>query len=192
MLNRRLFRPVCGRRETDVDRVFGDSHLARCGEQVCDELLRFARTPHGRRDESGELRLGVRADDANDIEDRLDLAGVPNELPCELGFLDGSVDRKQRPDGFEVTLSLDPTRPELIVALHPRLARSTMSWSISAIAMPLAAMARNHAATSRAVTAHAGGDRTRWPRPCAASGSSVVQLNSGGGFTGTLANRRSQ
>lgn len=77
---------ACCRREADVDRVFGDCYLARRREQVGDELLRLAWAEHVRRDEGGELRLGVGADDADDIDDRLQLAGVADELAGEFGL----------------------------------------------------------------------------------------------------------
>src|SRR5450432_148876 len=107
MLNRIVLGSVCGGSKADMDRVFGDCHLARRGEQVRDELLRFAWPTHVQRGDRGQLGLGVGADDADDVDDRLELAGVADKLAGQFGVLDGGVLRKQRADRLELSLPFD-------------------------------------------------------------------------------------
>jgi len=107
MLNRVELGSVRGRREAHEDRVFGDCHLPRRSEQVRDQLLCFARSTHVRRDDCGEFGLGIRAHDADHVDDRLEVARVPDEFAGEVGLLDGSMLRDLRSQRFEVTLPLE-------------------------------------------------------------------------------------
>src|SRR5262245_12291776 len=107
VLNRVELRAVCRRREADDDLVFCDCHLAGCSEDVCKQPLRLAGPAHVLRDDSGELGLSVRAYDADDVDDGLELASVSHELVREKRLLDRSMRRDLWPQRDEIVLPLE-------------------------------------------------------------------------------------
>ncbi len=90
-----------------MDCVIGDHDGAGCGEEVREKLLGLARSRHVRREQGGELGLGVRADDADHVDDGLELAVVLHEGVGELGVLDEGVLGKKRSKVEELLLAIE-------------------------------------------------------------------------------------
>jgi hypothetical protein len=95
----------CGS-EPYVDGVVGHSDSAGRREDVGDDLLRFARSSGVRGDQRCEIGFRVCADDADHVDDGLELAGVADELASDRRVLDGGMGRGLRPECFEVALKL--------------------------------------------------------------------------------------
>ncbi len=105
--NRRSFRAIRRGSEAHVDGLVGHRDLAWRGEDIRDDLLRFAGPAHVRSNQRREVGLRVRADDTDHVDDRLELAGVANELASKHRLFDGCVCWRRRPERFEVTLEFE-------------------------------------------------------------------------------------
>jgi hypothetical protein len=90
-----------------VDGFVRHDDLARCREDVRDDLLRLAWSPRVRGNQRGEIGLDVRADDPDHVYDRLQLPWVADELARKNGVLDGRVGRGLWSERFEITLEFE-------------------------------------------------------------------------------------
>jgi hypothetical protein len=105
--DRRAFGWVRRRCESDTDFILCDIDAARRSEQVRDDHLRLSGSWQMRRDPLCKIGLDVGADDPDRIHDGLELAGVLDELPGELGLLGRRVLWDEGPHHLEMDPSID-------------------------------------------------------------------------------------